>query len=88
MCFLASRPVDCLLRNEEAVTSANVKGAATTLKNLREQLHMLDRRAQQQHELLYNAEFQMQQLERKIGHTRGERYKQRVSRQLTNTQRF
>jgi coiled-coil domain-containing protein 39 len=61
------------LKREEKKLSADVHGSKSTSKNLEGQLTQLDREAARQQELLYSAEFQIQQIERKIARGMGER---------------
>lgn len=61
------------LKQEELKFKADVAGSKATSKNLEGQLGTLDREAAKQQELLYNAEFQIQQIERKIARGMGER---------------
>lgn len=61
------------LKREEKRLSAEVTGSKSTSKNLEGQLTQLDKEAARQQELLYSAEFQIQQIERKIARGMGER---------------
>jgi chromosome segregation ATPase len=61
------------LKQEEIKFRADVHGSKSTSKNLEGQLGVLDKEAAKQQELLYNAEFQIQQIERKISRGMGER---------------
>lgn len=61
------------LRLEEARLRSEISGAKSITKNLESQLNQLDKEAARQQELLYNAEFQIQQIERKIARGMGER---------------
>ena len=61
------------LKREETRLSAEVVGSKSTSRNLEGQLGQLDREAARQQELLYSAEFQIQQIERKIARGMGER---------------
>jgi len=61
------------LKREEGRLKAEVVGSRSTSKNLEVQLTQLDKEAGKQQELLYNAEFQIQQIERKIARGMGER---------------
>jgi chromosome segregation ATPase len=61
------------LKREEKRLSAEVHGSKSTSKNLEGQLTQLDKEAARQQELLYSAEFQIQQIERKIARGNGER---------------
>eukprot|EP00741_Cyanophora_paradoxa_P020955 tig00021319_g20230.t1 len=61
------------LRQEEANLIAEISGAQTANKNLQLKIHRLDQETLKQQELIYNAEFQIQQLERKVARAGGER---------------
>lgn len=61
------------LKQEEIKFRADVHGSKSASKNLEGQLGVLDKEAAKQQELLYNAEFQIQQIERKIARGMGER---------------
>ena len=61
------------LKREEKRLAAEVHGSKSTSKNLEGQLTQLDKEAARQQELLYSAEFQIQQIERKIARGLGER---------------
>lgn len=52
---------------------ATISGTKSTTRNLDTKLHQLDKEAARQQELLYNAEFQIQQIERKVARGLGER---------------
>jgi small-conductance mechanosensitive channel len=53
-------------KNEETKLKNEISGAKSISKNLEFQLNLLDKEASRQQELLYNAEFQIQQIERKV----------------------
>ncbi len=61
------------LKREEARLRGEVVGSKTQSKNMETQLAILDKEAARQQELLYNAEFQIQQIERKLARGMGER---------------
>ena len=61
------------LRQEEANLIAEISGAQAAGKNLGSKVHRLDQNSLRQQELIYNAEFQIQQLERKVSRASGER---------------
>ena len=61
------------LKLEESRIRNNISGSKSIANNLESQLHKLDKEAARQQELLYNAEFQIQQIERKIARGMGER---------------
>jgi hypothetical protein len=54
------------LRKTEADLIAEISGAQGTSRNLQARIHELDQRSLKQQEMLYNIEFQVQQLERKV----------------------
>lgn len=61
------------MKREEARLHTEVAGAKSQSGNLDAQLAILDKDSSRQQELLYNAEFQIQQIERKIARGLGER---------------
>jgi coiled-coil domain-containing protein 39 len=61
------------LRQEEANMISEIAGAQATGKNSSTKIHGLDQESLRQQELIYNAEFQVQQLERKVARASGER---------------
>jgi len=61
------------LRAEEGRLRGNISGTKSTFRTLDVSLQALDKEASKQQELLYNAEFQIQQIERKIARGMGER---------------
>ncbi len=61
------------LKTEESRLRSEISGNRSIGKNLEGQLNQLDKEAARQQELLYNAEFQIQQIERKIARGMGER---------------
>jgi len=61
------------LRKEEADLIAEISGAQGTSRNLQARIHELDQRSLKQQEMLYNIEFQVQQLERKVSFASGKR---------------
>lgn len=59
-----------------AYTENRNKSASTrqaTMKNLQTKVHALDQEQTRQQELIYSAEFQIQQMERKVARGMGER---------------
>ncbi|KAG5184850.1 flagellar associated protein [Tribonema minus] len=62
-----------LRRQEEADMITRVAGGRATLKNLGGKVHALDAEQLRQQELIYTAEFQIQQMERKVARGLGER---------------
>lgn len=61
------------LKSEETRLRSDISGNKLISRNLEGQLNQLDKEAARQQELLYNAEFQIQQIERKIARGMGER---------------
>lgn len=61
------------LRQEEANCIAEISGAQAQAKNLQAKVRQLDQESVRQQELVYNAEFQIQQMERKVSRGLGER---------------
>merc|ERR1711871_1328574 len=60
-------------RQREANLIAEISGAQASAKNLNHKIHTLDQESLRQQELVYNAEFQIQQMERKAARAGGER---------------
>ncbi|KAJ8606866.1 hypothetical protein CTAYLR_010263 [Chrysophaeum taylorii] len=61
------------LRQEEANCIAEISGAQAQARNLQAKIRQLDAESVHQQELVYNAEFQIQQMERKVARGLGER---------------
>lgn len=61
------------LRKEESDLIAEIEGARAAGKNLRDKIRRLDSQSLRQQELVYNAEFQIQQLERRVARAGGMR---------------
>lgn len=61
------------LRKKEADLIAEISGAQGTSRNLQARIHEHDQRSLKQQEMLYNIEFQVQQLERKVSFASGKR---------------
>lgn len=61
------------LRQEEASLIAQISGSQAASKNLSSKIHKLDEQSLRQQELIYNSEFEIQQLERKVARASGER---------------
>lgn len=61
------------LRAEEGRLRGNISGTKSTFQTMDVSLQTLDKEAAKQQELLYSAEFQIQQIERKIARGMGER---------------
>jgi len=60
------------LRKDEANLIAEISGAHTADRNLRDKIKLLDGQSQKQQELIYTADFQLQQMERKVSRAQGE----------------
>lgn len=61
------------LRKSEADLIAEISASQGTSRNLQARIHELDQRSLKQQEMLYNIEFQVQQLERKVSYASGKR---------------
>lgn len=61
------------LKREEAILRAEIGGTKSGTRNLESKLAALDKESARQQELLYNAEFQIQQIERKVARGMGQR---------------
>ncbi|KAF0687146.1 Aste57867_21117 [Aphanomyces stellatus] len=61
------------LRQSEASLIAEISGAQAANRNLQAKIKLLDQSALRQQELVYNGEFQIQQMERKVSRASGER---------------
>jgi chromosome segregation ATPase len=61
------------MRQEEANLISEISGSQAASKNLSTKLHSFDAESMRQQELIYNAEFQIQQMERKVARGLGER---------------
>ncbi|KDO30390.1 hypothetical protein SPRG_05101 [Saprolegnia parasitica CBS 223.65] len=61
------------LRQAEATLIAEISGAVAASRNLSTKLKLLEQSALRQQELVYNGEFQIQQMERKVSRASGER---------------
>lgn len=61
------------LKRLEATLRSEISGTKSATRNMDGQLVQLDKDAARQQELLYNAEFQIQQIERKVARGMGER---------------
>ncbi|CAK4139372.1 unnamed protein product [Aphanomyces euteiches] len=61
------------LRQNEASLIAEISGAQAANRNLLAKIKLLDQSALRQQELVYNGEFQIQQMERKVARASGER---------------
>merc|ERR1711959_695817 len=61
------------LRKDEADMIADISGAQNRDRMMKGRIATLDRESQKQNQLLYNVDFQLQQLERKVARAGGER---------------
>jgi len=61
------------LREEEANLYGEIQGNMAACRNLQAHINKLSQEFQRQQELLYNAEYQIQLMERKVARARGER---------------
>ncbi|XP_074767787.1 coiled-coil domain-containing protein 39 isoform X2 [Athene noctua] len=59
-------------KDKEKCVLAEIEGSRTSLKNLKSQLHRLDADALKQQELLYNQDFYIQQVHRRLSRLEGE----------------
>lgn len=78
------------LKREESRMKTDISGIKSTTHNMDAQLIQLDKEAARQQELLYNAEFQIQQIERKIARGMGERSdeeKRQLKQQIENCEK-
>ena len=64
------------LRQDETNKMAEISGAQTANKNMASKIAKLDEEAQKQQELVYTADFKIQQMERKVARAQGERSEQ------------
>ena len=61
------------LREDQANLIGDISGTISATKNLDAKINKLRQDDQRQHELLYNSEYQIQQLERRVGRASGDR---------------
>ena len=61
------------LRAEQANLIGDISGTLSASRNLQSNINKLKQEKQRQQELLYDAEFQIQQMERKVARAQGER---------------
>uniref|UniRef100_A0A8D0KZ11 Coiled-coil domain-containing protein 39 n=1 Tax=Strix occidentalis caurina TaxID=311401 RepID=A0A8D0KZ11_STROC len=59
-------------KDKEKCVLAEIEGSRTSLKNLKSQLHRLDADVLKQQELLYNQDFYIQQVQRRLSRLEGE----------------
>eukprot|EP00804_Cyclotella_cryptica_P030290 CCRYP_019230-RA/>CCRYP_019230-RA protein AED:0.00 eAED:0.00 QI:1671/1/1/1/0/0/2/16/518 len=64
------------LRRKEADLVSDIHSTHATIKNYSSKINELESKRSQQQELLYNANFQLQQMEKKVSRGRGERSKE------------
>lgn len=68
------------LRHEQANLIGDISGTLSASRNLQANITKLKQERQRQQELLYNAEFQIQQMERKVARASGERSQEETKR--------
>ena len=68
------------LRAEQANLIGDISGTLSASRNLQANIIKLKQEQQRQQELLYNAEFQIQQMERKVARASGERSQEETKR--------
>ena len=61
------------LRAEQANLIGDISGTLSASRNLQASINKLKQEKQRQQELLYNSEYQIQQMERKVSRAQGER---------------
>ena len=61
------------LREDESNLYIEIQGIMATCRNLQSHINKLNQDFHKQQELLYNAEYQIQLMERKVARARGER---------------
>jgi len=61
------------LRKEEANKITEISGNQTADRNLRDKINQLDEQSTRQQELIYNSDFKLQLMERKVSRAQGER---------------
>ncbi|KFQ34172.1 Coiled-coil domain-containing protein 39, partial [Mesitornis unicolor] len=59
-------------RDKEKCVLAEIEGSRTSLKNIKSQLHRLDAEALKQQEFLYNQDFYIQQVQKRLSRLEGE----------------
>ncbi|MEE6501336.1 hypothetical protein FKM82_004136 [Ascaphus truei] len=69
--FKASQELNEQITKEKNITS-EINGSRGSLRNLKSHLHKLDLHALKQQGIIYNQDFQIQQLERRLSHLKGE----------------
>lgn len=68
------------LRAEQANLIGDISGTLSASRNLQATINKLKQEMQRQQELVYNAEFQIQQMERKVAKASGERSMEETKR--------
>jgi len=76
------------VKKKEADLHAEMQGSQTRAKNLQMKIQDFDRETQKQMELLYNSNFQIQQMERKIARIEGERTEEEKLELQTQIDKF
>ena len=66
------------MREEQAHLIGHISGCLSASRNLQANINNLKQQSQRQEELLYNAEFQIQQMERKVAKAQGDRSQEEV----------
>jgi predicted nucleic acid-binding Zn-ribbon protein len=61
------------LKESEVALYGEIQGSMAACRNLQSHINKLNQDFQRQQELLYNAEYQIQLMERKVARARGER---------------
>merc|ERR1712070_1312602 len=76
------------LRKEEADMIADISGSQNRDRMLKSRISQLDKDSQKQNQLLYNVDFQLQQLERKVARAGGERSLEQEVEDITKEQKL
>jgi len=77
------------LRAEQANLIGDISGTLSASRNLQASINKLKQEKQRQQELLYNSEYQIQQMERKVSRAQGERSQEetkRLQQEITTAQ--
>ena len=77
------------LRAEQANLIGDISGTLSASRNLQASINKLKQERQRQQELLYNAEYQIQQMERKVSRAQGDRSQEeqkRLQQEITTAQ--
>ena len=76
------------LRKQEADLIADIQGAQANIKNFTSKVNELENKRTRQKELLYNADFQLQQMEKKVARGLGERSTEEQSKLQAQVETF